>query len=433
VAVLVGCVAPAATVPPPAAPSPAAPPPALVAPTFREPVLLGSIGPLGGEPSIATSGADRVFAFVAGHLWRSVDGGATFAASNVTFPEGAGDADLATDAKGDVFFVGLDQGDTRIPFRVSHDDGVTWSGVVDLTPDHKGADRPWMDALPNGTVYVTWRAGPDLVLRRSFDAGATWSGPLVVGNDDLQGPLVHDPASGALYTILYERGVQIVRSEDQGSTWTVRGVWKDDRPLAAQYARPLDEFPVLAVDDAGALYAAWATDAAGLAKQAGVPQVFLAVSTDHGETWSKPAAISPADRSSIFPWTSAGKAGRVVVSWYENEHGVPSEDAPDAWDVAVAESVDASSPGAKWALGQANRAPVHVGSLCSNGGACSARVCPQALACVGDDRSRADFFENAIRPGGQPVLVWIADGDTAPVNTGVKVYAGGATSGTPLS
>jgi hypothetical protein len=446
VPLLAGCVttsAPAATT----GPATHTAPPALVAPTWREPVLLSDEQAVGGEPNVVATSADHVFAFVSDHLFRSVDGGATFQKVGVKLDGGEGDADLAADDHGDVFFAGLYGDGTSIPFQVSHDDGLTWSAPFDLAAGEDQVDRQWVDASPNGTVYVTWHdqvSGQQaLLFRRSFDAGATWSAPVVVAKDVLQGPLVHDPASGALYTIQYDGGLQVVRSLDQGASWTLLNVTREDRPLDEGYLRAIDEFPSIAVDDAGTVYAVWSQDDAGVAKDAAVPGVHLSVSKDRGQSWSKPLVISPVGHAAVLPWISAGAAGRVVATWYENEHGAPNEVGVDAWDVAAVESVDADGPMPTWVEGHANKAPVHVGSICTDGGncdglcslsLCETRYCVNGGPCAGRDRSRADFFENAIRPNGQPVVVWMADASAqGVVETGTELYAGGATSGTPLS
>jgi hypothetical protein len=107
----------------------------------------------------------------------------------------------------------------------------------------------------------------------------------------------------------------------------------------------------------------------------------------------------------------------VVITWYENRHGLPDLD-PDLWDVALVESVTADYDEPQFAGGPINSTPVHVGQICEMG-----------LVCSAGDRRAGDFFANAIKPDGQPVVAWVADSQN-PSNA--DVYAGGVARGTSL-
>lgn len=446
--------------------------PTLASPKFLDPILLGT-GGRGAEPSVVAGPEGRIYVGATPGFWRSMDGGATFdqLGEDACFdelPGGTcmpgraykdpgldaydGDIDFAVDAQGALYYVGLFGDAGTVPFMRSRDGGDTWTEPFDLA-NGNDSDRQWIDALPNGTLYVTWRdrGAPDAsdppahrLFRRSPDGGATWGPPVIMGDDALQGPLAHDPARGALYSAFYEDGVRIARSTDEGATWTTLAVTSEERDLRFRNGYAITKFPVAAVDEAGTVYVVWATDApvAGPAdaKALGLPRSYLAVSHDRGESWSSPIPLSPEGRASIYPWIVAGKPGRVAVAWYENEHGVPNENAPDAWNVVLVESVTADTEAPTFAGGPANAEPIHLGAICTDGGACD-RFCPAlgecvptrlcyTFLCVGRDRSMLDFFEVAVRSDGHPVVVWAADPD--PADPAMRVFLGGVQSGTPI-
>ncbi|HET6403835.1 MAG TPA: sialidase family protein [Candidatus Thermoplasmatota archaeon] len=418
----------------------------LVAPTYREPVRLGLVDHSGAEPTILVT-PRVVLVAAAPHLWRSLDGGATFEELDASALEGFhGDVDLAADARGTIYYLGLDQGRST-PFQRSTDDGLTWSAPTDLA-DGRQTDRQWIDARADGTLYVNWRDQDDatdaLLFRRSLDGGDTWDPPVAVAPDTIHGPLAHDAATDAVYFAYYEEGLRVARSADGGATWSHHVVTREARDMTLRSGRPIDMFPVVAVDAAGALYLAWAADAPDAplgAKEATISRVWLAVSTDRGATWTEPRALSPERQTSLFPWVVAGAPGRIAVAWYEARAGAPGHLFPDVWDVVLAQSVDATSADPTFLAGHANRDPVHVGAMCRSGGGCDrlcsdatrgclpTRVCELGM-CFGKVRSRAEFFEMALTPDGYPIVAWVADARAPDV--GIEIHVGGIASGTPL-
>ena len=102
-------------------------------------------------------------------------------------------------------------------------------------------------------------------------------------------------------------------------------------------------FPTLAIDRAGNLYAVWEQapyDQA--AKQAGDTSLMYAYSTDEGNHWSTPVQIpTPGLANNVFAWAAAGDDGRVDIAWYGTPahvdlvHGGPNgcmEGGPDSVD-----------------------------------------------------------------------------------------------------
>lgn len=458
---LAGCAAPGPDAPP--TPNPrqeALDAVALEAPTFRAPVSLGWAG-RSGEPAITVAPDGTVYVAAAPQLWRSDDGRSfaalgervcAFSVGGACAPGyevivapldgfGGGDAEIETDANGMLYFLGLDGESGSVPFQASHDRGETWSEPFDLAAGN-ASDRQWMLVLPNGTVYATWRdfGDPDaqdppaqLLFRRSGDGGATWDPPRVIGPDTLiQGPLAYDATTRAIYTAVYDGGIRMLRSTDEGLTWSAHDVAPETRDTTLRDGRPIDMFPIAAVDDAGVVYLVWAADDASApagSKDASMPRVWLAASADQGGTWTAPRALSPEGKVAAFPWIVAGKPGRVAVAWYEGRAGTPSQTAPDLWDVALMETADAGAPDPTFLGGIANEAPTHVGGMCRSGGGCMQVECVLPTLCLGQDRSRSELFEMALRDG-HPIVTWIADAQ--PPMTGIEVHVGGVESGTAL-
>ncbi|MHB8634412.1 MAG: sialidase family protein [Thermoplasmatota archaeon] len=442
----------------------------LALPVFREPVVLPNVGADGAEPNIVAS-RDHIYVAAWPSLWRSADGaryeamgkaacasatvlgncppGETETASGL---DARGDEDFAVDANGTLYFAGLDGPGGSVPFQLSRDDAVSWSASHDLAGGNV-SDREWIDVQP-GAVVVTWRdfgAPGDggrpahLVARTSHDGGATW-GPLrVIRADALEGPPAHDPRTGALYVAFYDGGVRVARSRDQGVSWDFLNVTRDGRDLSAR-SNPTYLHIVTAVDAAGNVYVAWSQDEgapAAPSKALAAPRVYLAASQDGGATWGPAHAVSAPGHAAVLPGVVAGKDGHIAMAWYENEHGLPSETLPDLWDVEVVEAADGAAASPHFVGGHANRAPIHLGAICTEGGGCdraclegqcqSTRTCPGGLACAGKDRSRLDFFQMALDARGQPVMAWVADSATGLPDLPVQVEVGGVAAGTPLT
>jgi len=424
-----GCTGPATTTTS-SATSDAPLPPATV--TLAElkamaPVLLGNGV---GEPSIAAGPNHTLYVadpFMT--IWRSTDDGKSWHQMGSKGMKGGGDGDLAVDAQGTIHWLGLGGSDAPIPYQQSTDGGDSFGGATDVS-EGKGFDREWIDVGADGSVYTSWRDSRGLVFRGSHDLGATWAPVRTVRADTVGGPIVHDPASDALFLPFVAGGaVSVAVSHDFGVNWTSAKVAD---VAAGQTSEGTNLFPQVTVDDSGTAYLVFSADngalPTGAASQSTRYGVYVAVSADHGATWGKPHLLSDPAKSAIMPWAVAGKAGRLAVVWYEGEMGTPSDAAPDEWDVRLWESVDAANatPQSKSAL--LNTDKVHIGVLCG-GGRCTA----------GSDRSALDFFEVTLNGAGQPVATWVS---SLPFNypasvvvggpVSVKVYAGGLEAGTPL-
>jgi hypothetical protein len=439
-AVLAGCVASKA---PDAAPSPTPtvsprdlPRPTLQTPVPRTPIKLGTPG--AAEPNLAVAPDGTFYASNPCTIWRSDDDGKSWKETAHRGQDGCGDGDIAVDGKGNLYWLGLFGKAGPVPFEVSTDKGESFGAGFDVS-EKTGADREWIDATPDGRIFTTWR-GNDLEFRSSIDGGATWLKKSKVGPDGDEGPVSHDAATGELYIPVVDSAstvgltpstVRVHTSTDGGATWANNHVTTMPRSTPVEPNGYASDFPVVAVDDNGTAYLVWSGDASAYAEGVTPPEelaiygIYLATSVDHGAHWSEPRLVSDPAHGARFPWVVAGLPGRVAITWYESVRRNPGETVPDEWNVKLWESVTADKTAPQSVTVTLTPTPNHVGSLCTSGTGCVA----------GGDRSLLDYFEMAIAPDGQPIVVWSASVLGTGVGKAVQgtdVIFGGIATGTPL-
>lgn len=331
-------------------------------PTFGRPTISGIQG-WGFEPAIRIDPAGRIYTTSPNTLssgtswiWISRDGGKTFKWIPASAPTqgklptcaGGGDSEIAVDSGGHLYHNDL----TLANFSVarSDDQGRTFTppncvGVINTL-----VDRQWYetdgDATAGGNLYLVHnnfsQGNPvcpggqfvpnnQLVMARSpiggigADAGVTFapekaiSGPCdegIMGNAEVSPTthkiyVIHD--NDALNRIL------IARCQTVAFTSDPTGLSCVDLPLAnLPGQRTGANFPSLAIDRSGNLFAVW--QAAPIDAQGDVigdTLLYWSSSTDEGNTWTTPVQIpTPGLHSNIFTWAAAGDAGRVNVAWY---------------------------------------------------------------------------------------------------------------------
>ena len=321
-------------------------------------------------------------------VWRSLDGGRTFKwvpaaaplGGKVTTCHGGGDTELAVDPAGRLYFNDL----TLANFSVarSDDQGRTFTCSNTGVPDAV-VDRQWYavdgDPTNGGSIYLTndevgngavqcgnTVQNNSLVMYRSPAAGAGATAGIafgppnhitlpggceegIMGNDEvspvatrtgLNGAtlptavkhvyVVHD--DGSLTKIRIARCFPVAFGAPLASVSDPSGLNCVDLPVADLGAgqRTGGNFPTLAIDKAGNLYAVWEQapyDAT--AQHAGDTSLMYSYSTDEGNTWSAPVQIpTPGLANNVYAWAAAGDDGRVDIAWYGTSAHVdtPGED-----------------------------------------------------------------------------------------------------------
>jgi hypothetical protein len=325
-------------------------------------------------------------------IWRSLDGGKTFKwvpgaaplGGKVTTCHGGGDTELAVDPAGRLYFNDL----TLANFSVARSDdfGRTFTCNNTGVPDTV-VDRQWYaldgDPTAGGSLYLTndevfngnvecgsTQLNNTLVMYRSPVAGASASAGLVLGppnhitlpgscDEGIMGNNEVSPVAtrtGLNGATLPQAVKHVYVIHDDGSLSKIRiarcfpvafgapianvsdpsGLNCVDLPVADLGApdtvRTGGNFPTLAIDRAGNLYAVWEEapyDAT--TKIAGDSSLMYSYSTDEGNHWSAPVQIpTPGLANNVFAWAAAGDDGRVDIAWYgTSAHFSPTGAPPD--------------------------------------------------------------------------------------------------------
>jgi hypothetical protein len=366
---------------------------------------------IAAEPAIRADGAGRFFGSSENGLgggtvaFRSTDGGLHYttlvspnsvsSANDTGFAPGGGDTDLAVapdkNAAGfyNVYVSSLSL--ANVDVSTSTDGGATWQLNPVTTPETLD-DREWIAADTNNKVCISYHNGPQgITVGCSPNAGLTFTqfATALDANHAFQiaenaiGNLAIDPSSHTIYqtysalttaaetacapqlglvagTCNYH-GVYMAVSTDGGSTFTDYPVYINPDPTVG-YGH---QFVNVSVDRAGNVYSVYTDD----------HHVYYSFSTNHGQTWSGPYLITTTSGTQIFPWSSAGDAGKLDVVYYQTPYydGTSTPDnypSSAAWTVGFAQNVNALKPGSSWSRQTAS--PVnHFGGVCESGIACT--------------------------------------------------------------
>jgi hypothetical protein len=205
-------------------------------------------------------------------------------------------------------------------------------------------------------------------------------------------------------------------SEDAGMTWSVR-------PVPGAH-NPDESDPSVDTDKAGTVFFGWEDGINPSETVYGTTSAAkVAVSKDHGKTWSKPYDVSSALglHNVQFPEVIAGDAGRAAFSFIgtpgigDDQHiGFIGE-----WHLYVATTLDG---GATWTTVDATPGdPVQRGCI-SLQGTSNKNVADNALC---NQRNLLDFNDITVDKAGR-VLVAFSDGCKAACTTDVKSGSAGA-------
>lgn len=236
-----------------------------------------------------------------------------------------------------------DDGNLALYLSRSTDHGRTWleEGVrVSHAPVFsQGASGARIRCDAQGRVYVAWQEvrfgifGRSIFFNRSLDRGLTWSEidsrldiPGEAENDVFLNGLTSD-GQGHVYVLWSELRVdgfvdriRLARSSDAGATWAA--------------PEPVNQEPGLVVaaqidcNESGAVYVSWGIDG----DDSGIGMNF---SLDYGATWS-PGDIcvtcDEPDTNAVFSRICSDEMGRVYIGYYNSDNGVR--------DIRVAVSTD---------------------------------------------------------------------------------------------
>jgi hypothetical protein len=382
-------------------------------------------------------------------LWRSEDGGLTFKWVPGAAPllgklptcVGGGDSEIAADSADHIYLNELTL--ANLTASRSEDQGATFATTctsVSTTPD----DREWYaadgDPTNGGSIYLTY----DVVGGGSVTCTGA-GGTVSVGNNQLvvaRSPLV---ASGATAGVAFAPSKAVGGGCDEGIMGNIEvsptthhvfvihdnatldqirigrctavsfltdpsGLACVDLPVAnLPGAKTGANFPTLAIDRAGILYAVWAqapVDAAG--NVTGDTLLYWSSSADEGNTW-KPKALVPTPglHNNVFAWIVAGDRGRVALAWYGTAAAMDpgTTSGPDStsglWGLYLAQSLNAANANPSWSAPVlASRHMIHRGSMNT------------LIGGQNGDRTLGDFLNLRLGLQGEAIITY-ADSDNA--------------------
>lgn len=365
-------------------------------------------------------------------VWKSVDGGNTFAylgqpdgvqigaalgADGVGL--GGGDEDIALSPSGVVYASSLWLGSATQ--STSFTGGTTWVSNP-VSSDLPVVDRQWIAPHGNNELYLTTKQlGADmdgtvtLFVAKSFDNGLTWPQVAPVTTPEVgiqpgdQGNITVDQNNGNVYTVFIDAHGNIVwlaRSSDGGLTWIVKQVFS--APGGTNLA---NIFPTVAVDSGSNVYVVFSNGT----------NVFLTASKDQGASWTTPVRVNngTGSKTALAPWVSAGSSGHVNVAFWGTSD-TNANDTAAQWQVFNAQSRNAtdSIPTITQA---AATGIIHVGPICNQG-----------LACASGTRNLAEYFAPDVGLNGEALIVYSDDKNTSSPSGAARTFFVKQTGGNTL-
>ncbi|MBN1340648.1 MAG: T9SS type A sorting domain-containing protein [Bacteroidales bacterium] len=307
------------------------------------------------------------------NVYYSNDGGLTWNVSTLQSQQQGvwGDPCTIVDTAGHCYFFHLAWPQSgswidRIVCQKSTDGGATWNdGTYMGLNGTKAQDKEWAVVdRTNNNIYVTWTqfddygsANPnDLSIIRfskSADGGETWSeavkinevdGDCIDSDNTVEGAVPAVGPNGEIYVSWAgPEGLVFDRSPDEGETWLENDIFVSDFPGGWDYNIPgimrCNGLPITVCDLSsgpyhGNIYINWSDQRNG----ADDTDVWLAKSTDGGDSWSEPIRVNDdgAGKHQFFTWMAIDQVtGYLWFIWYDRREYTDSNT-----DVYMAVSTD---------------------------------------------------------------------------------------------
>lgn len=281
------------------------------------------------EPSIMVHPNDTNILVAGSNLnfiYTSDDAGLTWTKQNMTSTYGVwGDPVIDVDQNGNFYYFHLSNPNSgnwidRIVCQKSTNNGATWSdGTFTGLNGTKAQDKEWSVIDPHdNTIYLTWTQFDDygssnpldssvILFSKSTDGGDSWTNPLRINR--LAGDCVDDDSTvegatpclgpnGELYVAWSNpTGIVFNRSFDKGDTWLTNEIFVSNQPGGWNYDIPginrSNGLPIIKCDTSGGpfhgtIYVNWSDQRNGIDNT----DIWLAKSSDGGNTWSNPIKVN---------------------------------------------------------------------------------------------------------------------------------------------
>ncbi|HKN56908.1 MAG TPA: sialidase family protein, partial [Amycolatopsis sp.] len=292
----------------------------------------------------------------------------------------------------------------NISAQRSTDRGVTFikNPAGNVTGGAPADDRQWLAFYGPNTVYLLYRTLEPAVtqIQRSNDGGLTYGPARTAGAIGQVGSVDVDQRDGTVYiagsTGQVCAGVPSVLGGEP-LTYTCAQAASDPGGVAHL-------FFIVKVAPDGTVYVAYSND----------HDIFLANSTDKGQTWSLPVRVDNGSSTitNVFPHLGTGKApGSVGVVWYGTSNPVNDNNAD--WRVFYAMSANASATSPTFRQVEAGDHVIHSSNI-SEGGLTGTA-----------NRNLIDYFQVSFDPVGAAVIAYADDHNDFDGHTYVTRQIGG--------
>src|SRR6267142_621421 len=263
-------------------------------------------------------------------------------------------------------------------------------------------DRQWLAFYGPNTVYLLYRTAAPAVtqVQRSIDGGLTYGPFRTAGAIGQVGAIDVDQRAGT---------VSLAGSTGQVCTGVPSAITGEPTTYTCTQAASDPNgvahlFFIVKVGPDGTVYVAWSNDR----------DIFLAHSTDKGQTWSMPVRVSngASTITSVFPHLGTGKAnGSVGLVWYGTSNPVNDDNAD--WRVFYAYSANATADSPTFTQVEAGDHVIHSSNISEGGLTGSA------------NRNLIDYFQVSFDPTGAAVIAYADDHNDFDGHTYVTRQIGG--------
>lgn len=221
-------------------------------------------------------------------------------------------------------------------YRRSSDNGLTWSGLTDISKLPTGAAKPQILVDKQNNLHVVWEAGPGgtlgsvmsptkIMYAASYDGGKTWTTPVefLTPNGTANNVAIGLDREGKLLVAWLSPPEDLVYyqlSQDQGHSWSlprpIPGIWGG----ASVYATRQDDY-AMATDGSGDVHLVLVGRTSSTQKSLSVLHLIW-----NGVDWSPPEAITTLiGDAPEWPRLAAGYGNQLHVVWFVR-------DAAHVWD-----------------------------------------------------------------------------------------------------
>jgi hypothetical protein len=297
----------------------------------------------GGEPQVAVAPDGTVYYSPLSSIYRSTDGGRSFAEVTPALPNAgpvlAADTALSVAPDGSVWFTDDWPYAGHTQACTSTDRGTSWTCSPFALPG--ATDRMWIAGKSATEGYLQTGQALEQPNWLRTTTGSLAYTPYAAGVLGQYGNMAYDEKGGGVWQVNGGDPLGIARVDD-----TVGSVSFHATSVPGTYA-----IAWLAIHD-GVFWTTGERDGRVLAGR----------SLDQGKTWSLfPVSVEP--KEATFSYVAAGPNGRAAVVYYGSDKPGDSTDNGGHWSLYVAETDDALSPEPTWV--ETKLVPdIHDGNLC---------------------------------------------------------------------